>query len=238
MHLRLLPEKGKYKFRGVKMEMLVTKFSNGKYRNESELFDEPISNENVKLMGEMIALQTLRTLKKYDWKIADMYYIGLIKDLHHMGEVDYLVSDGYDVAQTAICFLYQFIGRKVSDVYGKDRRGKEITIKLACYREVDNELMRYRRKMEKTSYIDFTSYKALPMDPVNCFEKEQTDYTKADAILKAMHLNEMELAVLDCVLKGLVRSEIIAELGIGRGSICYRKRQIRSKYQTYFDSLK
>ena len=31
MHLRLLPEKGKYKFRGVKMEMLVTKFSKGKY---------------------------------------------------------------------------------------------------------------------------------------------------------------------------------------------------------------
>ena len=56
-------------------------------------------------MGEMIALQTLRTLKKYDWKIADKYYIGLIKDLHHMGEVDYIVSDGYDVAQTAICFL-------------------------------------------------------------------------------------------------------------------------------------
>ena len=55
------------------MEMLVTKFSNGKYRNEGELFDEPISNENVKLMGEMIALQTLRTLKKYDWKIADKY---------------------------------------------------------------------------------------------------------------------------------------------------------------------
>ena len=154
-----------------------------------------------------------------------------------MGEVDYIVSDGYDVAQTAICFLYQFIGRKVSDIYGKDRRGKEITIKLACYREVDNELMRYRRKMDKTSYIDFTSYKALPVDPVNCFEKEQTDYTKADAILEGMHLSEMELAVLDCVLRGLVRSEIIAELGIGRGSICYRKRQIRSKYQTYIGSL-
>ena len=220
------------------MEMLVTKFSNGKYRNEGELFDEPISKSNVKLMGEMIALQTLRTLTKYDWKIADKYYTGLIKDLHHMGEVDYIVSDGYDVAQIAICFLYQFIGRKVSDIYGKDRKGKEITIKLACYREVDGELMRYRRKMEKTSYIDFTSYKALPMDPVNCFEHEQTDYTKVDAILEAMHLNEMELAVLDCVLRGLMRSEIIAELGIGRGSICYRKRQIRSKYQTYFDSLK
>ena len=67
------------------MEMLVTKFSKGKYRNEGELFSEPISKENVKLMGEMIALQALRTVKKYDLKIADKLYIGLIKDLHHMG---------------------------------------------------------------------------------------------------------------------------------------------------------
>ena len=43
MHLRLLPEKGKIKFGGVsKMEMLVTKFSKGKYKNELELFEEPI----------------------------------------------------------------------------------------------------------------------------------------------------------------------------------------------------
>ena len=89
------------------MEMLVTKFSNGKYRNEGELFDEPISAENVKLMGEMIALQALRTVKKFDMKVADRLYIGLIKDLHHMGEIDYIVSDGYDCAQTAICFLYR-----------------------------------------------------------------------------------------------------------------------------------
>lgn len=120
---------------------------------------------------------------------------------------------------------------------GKDSKGIEISIKLACYRELDRELKRCRRKAQKTDSIDFTDYKALPMDPVNCFEHEQTDYSKADAILEAMHLNEMELAVLDCVLRGLVRSEIIAELGIGRGSICYRKRQIRSKYQTYIGFL-
>lgn len=58
--------------------MLVKKFSNGRYRNGGELFAEPISNENVKLMGEMIVLQTLCTLKKYDMKVANKHFIGLI----------------------------------------------------------------------------------------------------------------------------------------------------------------
>ena len=212
------------------MEMLVTKFSNGKYRNEGELFSAPISAENVKLMGEMIALQALRTHKKFDMKVADRLYISLIKDLHHMSEIDYIVSDGYDVVQTAICFLYQYVGRKVSEIYGKDRKGKEITIKLACYREIDSELMRLRRKAEKTDYIDFTDYKALPMDPVNCFEQEQTDYSKYDELVDALKLSELEFSILNCYMNGMVQSEVCAELGIGRGTIYHRKVSIRQKY--------
>ena len=234
MHLRLLPEKGKYKFRGVKMEMLVTKFSNGKYRNEGDLFAEPISADNVKLMGEMIALQALRTVKKFDMKVADKLYIGLIKDLHHMSEIDYIVSDGYDVAQTAICFLYQFVGHTANEIYGKDRKGKEITIKLACYREVDHfiNLLRNRpdRRGTVVESIDFADYKALPMDPVNCFEHEQTDYTKYDELVDALQLSALELAILNCYMNGMVQSEVCAELGIGRGRINSRKASIRRRY--------
>ena len=213
------------------MEMLVTKFSNGMYRNEGELFEEVISTENVKLMGEMIALQALRTHKKFDMKVADRLYIGLIKDLHHMGEIDYIVSDGYDVAQTAICFLYQFVGRTVHEIYGKDRKGKDITIKLACYREIDGELIRLRRKAEKTEYIDFTDYKALPMDPINCFEQEQTDYTKYNELVDALQLSALEFAILNCYMNGMVQSEVCAELGIGRGRINSRKASIRQRYK-------
>ena len=227
MHLRLLPEKGKYKFRGVKMEMLVTKFSNGKYRNEGELFAEPISAENVKLMGEMIALQALRTVKKFDMKVADRLYIGLIKDLHHMCEIDYIVSDGYDVAQTAIC-----------EIYGKDKQGKEITIKLACYREVDHfiNLLRNRpdRRGTVVESIDFTDYKALPMDPINCFEHEQTDYSKYDELVGALQLSALELAILNCYMNGMKQGEVCAELGIGRGTINHRKASIRQRYQILY----
>lgn len=219
------------------MEMLVTKFSKGKYRNEQELFSEPISEGNVKLMGEMIALQALRTVKKFDMKIADKLYIGLIKDLHHMSEIDYIVSDGYDVAQTAMCFLYQFLGRTVHEIYGKDKKGKEITIKLACYREVDRFIDSLRNRSDRrgpVEYIDFTDYKALPMDPVNCFEKEQTDYSKYDTLVETLHLSELELAILNCYMRGMVQSQVCAELNIGRGTINYRKASIRKRYNTYF----
>ena len=220
------------------MEMLVTKFSHGKYRNEGELFAEVISPDNVKLMGEMIALQALRTIKKFDMRVADKCYIGLIKDLHHMNEVGYIVSDGYDVAQTAICFLYQFVGRKVSEIYGKDRKGKEITIKLACYREVNRfiDILRNRpdRRGTIVESIDFTDYKALPADPVNCFENEQTDYSKYDELIRALQLSALEITILDCYMSGMVQSEVCAELGIGRGSINYRKAQIRQRYNACF----
>ena len=240
MHLRLLPEKGKYKFRGVKMEMLVTKFSNGKYRNEGELFAEPITNDNVKLMGEMIALQALRTVKKFDMKIADKLYIGLIKDLHHMSEIDYIVSDGYDVAQTAICFLYQFVGHSANEIYGKDKQGKEITIKLACYREVDHFIRLLRNKPDRrgtiVESIDFTNYKALPADPVNCFEQEQTDYSKYDTLVEALHLTELELAILNCYMNGMRQAEVCTELGIGRGTINHRKASIRQRYYSLYSA--
>ena len=220
------------------MEMLVTKFSNGKYRNEGELFNEPISNENVKLMGEMIALQALRTVKKFDLKVADRLYIGLIKDLHHMGEINYTVSDGYDVAQTAICFLYQFVGHNVNEIYGKDRKGKDITIKLACYREVDGFISLLRNRTDRrgtvVKSIDFTDYKALPMDPVNCFEQEQTDYSKYDELVGALQLSALELAILNCYMNGMRQAEVCAELGIGRGTINHRKASIRKRYQSLY----
>ena len=84
------------------MKMLVTKFSNGKYANEAQLFDEVISDDNVKLMGEMVALQVLRNAIPFDFEVVEKLYKGLVKDLHHLNENRYIISDGYDYAQTAI----------------------------------------------------------------------------------------------------------------------------------------
>ena len=189
------------------MKMLVTKFSDGKYKNEGELFAEPISDDNIKLMGEMIALLVLRNANSFDYEVVEKLYNGLVKDMHHMNDKGYIISDGYDYAQIAICFLLEFKGMNANDEYGIDRKGKVITIKKACYREVDKVLLHYRRKIARNRQIEFTHNKHDIPDPKDCFENKDVDYDKADKLIKDLQLNDAELATLNCYLNGMNQSQ-------------------------------
>lgn len=215
------------------MKMLVTKLSKGKYANEGQLFAEVISNDNVKLMGEMIALQALRNVLPYDFEVVSKLYNGLIKDLNHISQIDYTITDGYDYAQTAICFLYQFKGMYVNDVYGKDKSGKYISIKTACYRAVDRELLHFRRKIARNRQIDLCHNKRDIPDHRDCFDNSTTDYAKADALIEKLHLTKPEIQTLNCYMSGMKQSEAAAALGITIFGVKYRKLRIRQKYAMY-----
>ena len=75
------------------------------------------------------------------------------------------------------------------------------------------------------------------MDPVNCFEQEQTDFSKYDTLIEALHLSALELAILNCYMNGMVQSEVCAELGIGRGTIYHRKVSIQKRYYDLYGTL-
>lgn len=135
-----------------------------------------------------------------------------------MSEIDYIVSDGYDVAQTAICFPYQYVGRKASEICGKDKRGKELTIKLKCYREVHRFVVSLHCRAGSYGQAELRTIRQ-PMDTINCFEKEQED--------NALKLSVLEFAI-NCYMNGMVQSEVCAELEIGRRAIHHRK----AKYPT------
>ena len=215
------------------MKMLVTKLSHGRYANEGQLFAESISDSNVKLMGEMIALQALRNVLPYDFEVVSKLYNGLVKDLNRLSEIDYTITDGYDYAQTAICFLYQFKGMYVNDIYGKDKAGKYITIKTACYRAVDKELLHFRRKIAHNRQIDFGHNKRDIADPRDCFADKDEDYAKVDKIIADMKLTEPEIDTLNCYMSGMKQSEAARELGITIFGVKYRKLRIRQKYAMY-----
>ena len=219
------------------MKMLVTKLSHGRYANEGQLFAEPISDSNVKLMGEMIALQALRNVMPYDFDVVSKLYNGLVKDLNKIKNINYTITDGYDYAQLAICFLYQFKGMYVSDIYGKDKSGKYITVKTACYRAVDKELLHFRRKIAHNRQIDFIHNKHDIPDPRDCFADKNEDYERADKLLKDLHLTEPEIQTLNCYMNGMKQSEAAKELGITIFGIKYRKLRIRQKYHIYEKTL-
>ena len=132
-----------------------------------------------------------------------------------------------------MCFLWQYEGKKVDDVCYTEYNGREISIKLACYRETGKRLDNYRRKTEKLTLDSFDDYKALPADPVNRFETEGPDYSKAEALMDAMLLTEAEKETLYCYMNGMKQSEAAFALGITIFGVKYRKLRIRYKYHTY-----
>ena len=196
-------------------------------------FAEIISDENVKLMGEMIALQALHNVMPYDYEVVSKLYNGLIKDLNRISQIDYTITDGYDYAQLAICFLYQFKGMYADDIWGKDRKGKLITIKTACYRTVDNELLHFRRKIAHNRQIDFGHNKKDIPAPRDCFDNNTTDYAKADTLIEKLHLTEPEIQTINCYMNGMKQSEAARELGITIFGVKYRKLRIKQKYAMY-----
>jgi len=218
------------------MKMLVASLSHGMFRNEAELFSFPVSDDNVQLMGQMIALQVFRNVLSFDFNTVEKLYNGLIKDLHHLHEANYIISDGYDFAQIAICFLLPFKGKSVYEIYSHDKNGEPVTIKSACFRLVDSQLMHYRRKFAQYRQIDFSNNKEMLVDPIDCFDNPTVDYSKADAILNALQLSDIEMQVLNCYLNGMQQAQVISYLGIQRGSVNYRKARIRQKYQLYIAS--
>ena len=80
----------------------------------------------------MITLKALRGLSQYPHACYQQLYLSYIQDLNRRNYPAYTFSDAYALAQTAICFLCEFIGKELTDVYTV-KNGKVITIKHAVY---------------------------------------------------------------------------------------------------------
>ena len=85
--------KGKYISEVKKME---TK------RNCYDVFEEKISPDNVMQIGELIALKTVQKLVLI--KVPRSVYVGLVRDINYKNVPGYIITEGYDLAQSAICF--------------------------------------------------------------------------------------------------------------------------------------
>lgn len=113
-----------------------------------------ITADNIKKIGELIALLTIRTVMCRSGKDLYRLYDGLINDCNKSNESLDEYSDGYDIAQTAMLFLCENIGKRLGDNYTTSR-GNVISIKQACFRFTDRYLdKQYTRHLAHTTAIN------------------------------------------------------------------------------------
>ena len=200
-----------------------------KSQNPYNVLSETISFENVQQMGEMIALKTLRGRYAYARYALEWLYVGLVKDLNRSNDSHHVFSDAYDLVQTAVCFLCEFIGKSLNDVYTV-KNGQEITIKKATYLLIGRNIDRIRRHIVRAcDIIDYTEELSVEID-----HYEEKDYTEVDNKIELLNLKPRDRAVLDCYMAGMTCNEIAEYLEIDRVTVWRRRQRVQVKYKTLF----
>lgn len=197
--------------------------------------DVVISADNIQRIGEIIAISLIKTVMCRSGKNLFWFYDGLIQDCKRANDVNHTYSDGYDIAQMAILFLCEHIGKQLGDTY-ITARDKVITIKQACFRFADRYLdKQYTRYLAHTTAIDeVTAASTITF----IYDESNNDYTAVDAIIKAMHLTPAEYETLSAYMSGMSNIEIAKLLNVNRTTIWRRRNSIINKYSERSDHVK
>ena len=198
-------------------------------QNPYNVLSEIISFENVQKMGEMITLKTLRGRYALARHSLERLYVGFVKDLDERNNPTHVFSEGYDLVQTAVCFLLGFVGKSLNDVYTV-KNGNVITIKKATYTLVGRYIDRIRRNVNRARDInDYTEELSVEIDAY-----QEKDYTAVDNTIARMGLSPCEKEVLDCYMAGLGGVEIAEMLDVDRVTVWRRRQRVQVKYKALF----
>ena len=201
-------------------------------RNCYDVLDEVISPDNVMNIGELIALKTVQRLVLI--KAPRSLYVGLVRDINYKNMPGYIITDGYDLAQSAICFLCEHFGERVLDLCVDPKTGKHITLYGLCSRVVSNEIYKRWLFNRNTRGIDIKK---------DCYEQEffaddpEESFKKCAKIIRKMKLTKGERQTLDCYIAGMRFVEIANTLKIDRSNVWRRRDRIQQKCRKVYEEL-
>ena len=189
--------------------------------------DVVITVDNIKKIGELIALLTIRTVMCRSGKDLYRLYDGLIKDCNKSNDSLAEYSDGYDIAQTAMLFLCEHIGKRLGGNY-TTTRGNVISIKQACFRFTDRYLdKQFTHHLAHTTAIS----DSVASSSITFIDDESdNDYAAVDELIERMHLTQGEYDVLCAYMSGLTYLEATNLLNVNRTTIWRRRTRIQEKY--------
>ena len=131
------------------------------------------------------------------------------------------------IAQTAMLFLCEHIGKRLGDSY-TTTHGNVISIKQACFRFTDRYLdKQFTRHLAHTTAIN-DSVASLHITFID--DESDNDYTAVDALIERMHLTQGEYDVLCAYMSGVTYFEVTQLLKVNRTTIWRRRMKLQDKY--------
>ena len=233
MHLRLLPEKGKYKIHGgVKMR--------GTVKRDFKVLTEKITPENIAVMAELIAMRETKVLIGFMGYHAEKAHKKLCMDIFCKDTPGYMLSDSYDLVQNVALFLCDHCGEYLDDFLYISEKGKRRTIKFECYLIITRMLSKRYRVMQKYQSLE----EAKEKGEISCMEETGTEYQQEieekqsdslmDRITNALNLTENMSVALEYRMSGMSYPEIAKRLSRAVSTVYEYFEKMRARYTAIY----
>ena len=171
-----------------------------------EVMKEEITPDNVFAMAEIIAFTETRYLIGYMGTQMQKMYIDLYKDILNKNDVTRALSDGYDLVQECALCLCEHYGKHLNEIIGYTKKGKKITVQMACIRRMNKLINRKSRDRYRNISLEELTRKSEPT--VEMKEEVQQDYEQCDKIVESLNLTDNMQIALECRMAGLSYPEI------------------------------
>lgn len=193
---------------------------------------ETISPDNVLAMAEIIAFTETRYLIGYMGSRMQKLYADLYSDIKNKNNKNHVFSDGYDLVQECALFLCEHYGEHLYDVLGYTKKGKTITVRIACIKK----MMKLINRKWSDNYRCMSADDLTPANEPSVELKDETpqDYTLYDRIVASLNLTDNMRIALECRIKGLSYPEIGRILERAQSTVFEYFIKMRQRYTAIY----
>ena len=193
---------------------------------------EEISQNNVLEMAELIAFTELRFQIGYQGSRVQKMYADLYADIKHKNELGHTFSDSYDLVQEGALYLCEHYGKHLNDVIGYNKKGKPITIEIACIRKMMKLINLKMRDYYRSVSLDALTPVSEPSYEIK--EEVTQDYTLYEKIVSSLNLTENMRIALECRQNGLSYPEIARVLSRAQATVYEYFIKMRQRYTAIY----
>lgn len=197
-----------------------------------DVLREEISSRNVLAMSEMIAFSETRYLIGFMGSRMQKIYADLIADIKHKYETNYVLSDSYDLVQECALYLTQHYGKHLYDIIGYTKKGKKITVQIACIKRMTKLITRKWSDGNRSISVEDLTHNSEPS--VEMKEETYSDYTVYDEIVENLNLTDNMRTALECRMSGLSYPEIGKILERAQSTIFEYFIKMRQRYSAIY----